>query len=101
LEIIRQGELEFWDLVFKRYSSPFIFLDNLILANQFHNGIITMYKQIDEEKLWQLYLSNPIKEKSFVDWRAEIIAQNTEVEEENIEAARNKAKDMLKNFKPY
>lgn len=92
--------MEFWDLVFKRYSSPFIFLDTLILNNQLNDGIDVIYKQVDEEKLWQLYLSIPMKEKSYVDWKAEIVAQNEEVEEEDIEAARDKARNILKNFKP-
>ena len=61
-----------------------------------------IYKQVDEEKLWQLYLSIPMKEKSYVDWKSEIVAQNNEVveEEEDIEAARDKARNILKNFKP-
>lgn len=92
--------MEFWDLVFKRYSSPFIFLDTLILNNQLNDGIDVIYKQVDEEKLWQLYLSIPMKEKSYVDWKAEIVTQNEEVEEEDIEAARDKARNILKNFKP-
>ena len=87
-------------MIFKRYSSPFLFLDNLILQGKLSDGIDTIYKQVDEEKLWQLYLSNPMKEKSYVDWKAEIVAQNEEVEEEDIEAARNKARNILKNFKP-
>ena len=92
--------MEFWDLVFKRYSSPFIFLDNLILNNQLNEGIDVIYKQVGEEKLWQLYLSIPMKEKSYSDWKAEIIEHNTEVEEEDFEVAKNKARNILKNFKP-
>lgn len=59
-----------------------------------------IYKQINEEKMWQLYLSIPMKEKSYVDWKAEIVSHNEEVEEEDIEAAKNKARNILKNFKP-
>jgi hypothetical protein len=92
--------MEFWDLVFKRYSSPFIFLDTLIINNQLNDGIDTIYKQVDEEKLWQLYLSNPMKDKSFRDWKADIVAQNEEIQEEDIEAARDEARNILKNFKP-
>lgn len=76
-------------------------MDNLILNHKLNEGIDTIYKQVDEEKLWQLYLSIPMKEKSYVDWKAEIIAQNhQEIEEEDIEAARDKARNILKNFKP-
>ena len=41
-----------------------------------------------------------MKEKSYLDWKAEIVAQNEEVEEEDIGAARDKARNILKNFKP-
>jgi hypothetical protein len=93
--------MKFWDLVFKRYSSPFIFLDNLIVNEQLNEGIVMIYNQAEEEKLWQLYLSIPSKEKSYVDWKEEVITHSQEeVEEENIEAARDKARNILKKFKP-
>ena len=85
-------------MVFKRYSSPFIFLDNLISNNELSIGIDTIYKQVDEEKLWQLYLSIPTKEKSYVDWKEDVIVH--EEKEEDIEAARDRARNILKNFKP-
>ena len=85
-------------MVFKRYSSPFIFLENLISNNELSVGIDTIYKQVDEEKLWQLYLSIPTKEKSYVDWKEEVIVHKED--EEDIEAARDRARNILKNFKP-
>lgn len=88
-------------MVFKRYSSPFIFLDNLISSNQLCVGIDTIYEQVDEEKMWQLYLSIPMKEKSYIAWKEDVIANSkNEIEEEDIEAARDRARDILKNFKP-
>lgn len=87
-------------MIFKRYSSPFLFLDKLIENKKFNDGIITIYKQDNEDKLWSLYLSNPIKEKSFIDWKDEVVINNTDFDEFNLEVAKNKAKDILKNFKP-
>lgn len=67
-------------------------------------GIDTIYKQIDEEKMWQLYLSIPIKEQSYVDWKNERLYENQEETTfevaENIEDIKNKSRNMLKNFKP-
>lgn len=90
-------------MVFKRYSSPFIFLDTLILQRRFSEGIDVILKEIDEEKLWQLYLSNPIKEKSFLDWRREVYAEREvkEVKKIDFEAAKQGARNILKTFKPY
>lgn len=92
-------------MIFKRYSSPFLFLDNLIAQSRLSNGIDIIYKQVDEDKLWQLYLSLIEKEKSYVDWKNEILSNsNNEVENievaEDIEEVKNRARNMLKNFKP-
>lgn len=91
-------------MIFKRYSSPFLFLENLIIQGRLCDGIDTIYKQIDEEKMWQLYLSNPIKEQSYVDWKNERLSNNEEETTfevaENIEDIKNRSRNMLKNFKP-
>lgn len=91
-------------MIFKRYSSPFLFLDNLLIQGRFSEGIDTIYKQVDEDKLWQLYLSIPMKEKSYVDWRNEVISNNRKEDTfevaEDIEEVKNKARNILKNFKP-
>lgn len=91
-------------MVHKRYSSPFLFLDNLIIQGKFSKGIDTIYKQVDEEKLWALYLSIPVKEKSYIDWKNEIISKNEEPIEfevaNDLNEIKDKARNILKNFKP-
>lgn len=91
-------------MIFKRYSSPFLFLDNLIIQGRLCDGIDTLYKQTDEEKLWQLYLSIPMKEKSYNDWKNEIVSRDEEKPSfevaEDLDNVKNKARNMLKNFKP-
>lgn len=91
-------------MIFKRYSSPFLFLDNLIIQGRFSDGIDMIYKQLDEEKMWQLYLSIPMKEKSYFDWKNEVLSKE-EVQpsfeaSENINEVKDKARNILKNFKP-
>lgn len=53
--------------------------------------------------MWQLYLSIPIKEKSYIDWKNEVLepVEQPVVVKQNLEVAKNKAKEILKNFKPY
>jgi hypothetical protein len=91
-------------LIFKRYSSPFLFLENLINQGRFSEGIDVIYKQVNEEKLWNLYLSIPMKEKSYDDWKNEIVSNNHKQDEfevaEDITDIKDKAKNILKNFKP-
>ena len=90
-------------MIFNRYSSPFLFLDNLIIQGKLNEGIDTIYKQVDEEKLWQLYLSIPMKEQSYVEWKNEILSKNEEPSfevAEDINEVKDKARNILKNFKP-
>ena len=91
-------------MIFKRYSSPFLFLDNLIIQGRLNDGIDAIYKQSNEDKMWQLYLSIPMKEQSFVEWKNEIISKN-EVKPsfevaEDLENVKDRARNILKNFKP-
>lgn len=90
-------------MVFKRYSSPFLFLDNLLEQGCFYEGIDTIFNQIEEEKMWQLYLSIPIKEQSYINWKNEVLqpVEQSVVRKKNIEVAKKEAKEILKNFKPY
>ena len=90
-------------MIFKRYSSPFLFLDNLMIQGRFSDGIDTIYKQVDEEKMWQLYLSIPMKEKSYYDWKNEVLSKDEEPSFEaskDINEVKEEAKNILKNFKP-
>ena len=91
-------------MIFKRYSSPFLFLENLINQGKLCDGIDTIYKQVNEEKMWQLYLSIPMKEMSYVEWKNEVLSNNEEKPSfevaEDLEEIRNKARNMLKNYKP-
>ena len=90
-------------MIFKRYSSPFLFLDNLIIQGKLSDGIDTIYEQVNEEKMWQLYLSIPVKEKSYIDWKNEVLSKNekpTFEVAEDIENVKDKARNILKNYKP-
>lgn len=96
-------------MIFKRYSSPFLFLDNLIIQGRFCDGIDTVYKQADEEKMWQLYLASVTPRamnndfKSYNDWKNEALSQNEQPSfeaSEDIDEVKDKARNILKNFKP-
>ena len=54
--------------------------------------------------MWQLYLSIPMKEKSYNDWKNDVLSANEEKPTfevaEDLENVKNKARNMLKNFKP-
>lgn len=79
-------------------------MENLISQGRLCEGIDTIYKQIDEENMWELYLSIPVKEKSYEEWKNEVLTTNQEETTfevaEDIEEVKNKSRNILKNFKP-
>lgn len=54
--------------------------------------------------MWQLYLSIPMKEQSYMDWKNEVISKDEEEPSfevaEDIGDIKDKARNILKNFKP-
>ena len=54
------------DLLFKRYASPFILLDNLIATNSLTLFIIDMLDIVNEEKLLE-YFMHKVFDKSWND----------------------------------
>ena len=91
------------DLVFKRYTNPY-FLDLCIENNQLNELIDTILQQIDEEKMWELYLSTAqFNEKSFIDWKSEFVKTDAQVQimsKEERDATIKNVDDILKKFKP-
>lgn len=59
--------------------------------------LITMYQEIQEEELWTIYLSNPLRENSFTDWKQSVMGDGRTKEEIEAEAkdAAIKALEML------
>lgn len=90
------------DLIFKRYSSPFDYLDALLIYGSFGEGIANIWNTAQEDKTWDFYLSNnPMNNKSYDDWKQELKAQNkTAMSKAEIGATVEKSQNILKDFKP-
>ena len=92
------------DLLFKRYASPFDYLNLLLESGNFESGIVNILEAIDNDKSWEYYLSNnPCNEKSFVDWKKD--TQNKTqaqrpMSKVQVVATVEKSQNILKNFKP-
>ena len=58
-EIYRVGDLEFWDLLFKRYASPFLLMDEMIATDrlvEFVDSIVKRTNKDNEEStLWEFF----------------------------------------------
>lgn len=93
------------DLLFKRYASPFPLLDIMIQSDKLDDFVITMINEENEQKLWELYLHHGWLNKSFEDFKKEVLVPVTNVSnkttEQEIEATINHSKEILNSFKPY
>ena len=90
------------DLLFKRYASPFVLLDNLILTSSSYAFINDLLKFINEEKeeqiRWEFFL-HKVFDKSWKEFCDEV-SQPIDDKEIDLGATVKKSKDMLNNFTP-
>ena len=90
------------DLLFSRYASPFVLLDNFLLTNSLSDFIDDMFKLINEERKektqWEFFL-HKVYDKSWKEFIDEINTSN-EQKEIDLGATLTKSKNMLKNFTP-
>lgn len=93
------------DLLFKRYASPFSFIDGMILSGRFSEFVRSFWntnqKEQNEEKSWQFFLHR-VFEGSFNDFME---GQKTEAEhrnmsEQTIETTIKNSMNILNNFNP-
>ncbi len=87
------------DLLFKRYASPFPFINTLIFGGRFSEGVSKIYGFSNEDKEWEFFL-HKVFDKSFEDFKAETLAQPQEMTVDDFETTINKSKSMLQSFNP-
>lgn len=87
------------DLIFKRYSSPFVFLDALISGDRFSQGISEIWDFADEDKEWEFYLHRFI-DKSFDAFKASLCKKPSEMKADDFETTINNSKSILQGFNP-
>ena len=90
------------DLLFTRYASPFVLLDNLIANASLSTFIDDFFKFIGEEKqeetTWEFFL-HKVFDKSWKEFCEEIESTN-KAEKIDIGATIKKSHDILNNFTP-
>ena len=91
------------DLLFKRYASPFVLLDNLILTNSLLSFITDLFNFIKEENeervLWEFFL-HKVFDKNWGDYLKETKTSNENHENVDLNATIRKSFDMLQDFTP-
>ena len=93
------------DLLFKRYASPFLFLDGYISTCRFCEFIDEFAKKViserEEDVNWEFYL-HKVHEgtfKEFVD-EIKINKENAEMTKADIETTVKESLNILKSFNP-
>ncbi len=87
------------DLLFKRYASPFLLIDRMIVMNCFADFILETIRKDNDDALWEFYL-HKVDGKTFNDFKEEVTIQNTEVTQEDLETTINYSIDLLQGFNP-
>ena len=86
------------DLLFKRYASPFVLLDNLIITNSLNNFVNDFFDFVREDNEWEFFL-HKIYGKSWSEF-SDSIKQSDNQEPIDLGATLVKSKNILNNFTP-
>lgn len=86
------------DLLFHRYASPFLLLDQIIPAGDFSEFVSTVWQMQDEEMQWQYFLAK-VFDKSFEDFKETMKPQQGMTQKE-IKTTINDSMTMMDAFIP-
>ena len=86
------------DLLFKRYASPFVLLDSLILTHSLNNFISDFIDFVNKDKEWEFFL-HKIYDKSWSEF-SDSIKQSDDHKPIDLGATLIKSKNILNNFTP-
>ena len=86
------------DLLFKRYASPFVLLDNLIITNSLNNFISDFIDFVNQDKEWEFFL-HKIYDQTWDEF-SDSIKQSDDNEPIDLGATLIKSKNILNNFTP-
>lgn len=88
------------DLIFKRYSSPYLIIDQMILYDNFSEFVDTIWNKHNEEVLYDLYLSyNPYNKVDFPEFKKLAMPQ-AEDDTKSLETTVKNSYEMLNGFNP-
>ncbi len=90
------------DLLFKRYASPFLLLDQFILCGQFEDFVPELIELDDHDRLWEVWLNKTTFDgRSFIQWKEDVLhPQGETVSEQELKATITKSFNIIKGFTP-
>ena len=88
------------DLLFKRYASPFLLVDQMLMTRQFSEFVAQLFEFDTDERLWNIFL-HKVEGQSFNEWKSTLEGQqNVEMSKNEIETTVNNSFDILNGFEP-
>lgn len=93
------------DLLFKRYASPFSFVNGMIKSGRFQEFVVefadTIRKEKEEKKSWEFFL-HKVWEGTYQDFTSDIENNKRDMTmtKQTIETTVNHSLNILNNFKP-
>lgn len=87
------------DLLFSRYASPFLIVNQMIQYNRFSEFIDEILLIEEDRKLWEVYL-HKVFDKSYFDFEKAVKKPKVIHKPINFEATINDSISILEGFKP-
>jgi hypothetical protein len=90
------------DLLFKRYASPFLLVDQMILTGNFTEFVAKVVELDADEELWQFFL-HKVEGQSFNDWKASLGVDQqakTQMSDDEIKATVQSSFSILNGYEP-
>lgn len=87
------------DLLYHRYASPFIYMQDLFTTGNLSKGILHLYETENDRKLWELYLHS-FPSESYKDWKEKVTSNQApkELTQEEINVQVSKSNNILETF---
>lgn len=89
-------------MVFKKYASPFLLLDNYIKTNRLLEFVLNFIDKDNEERVYDIWL-HKVHDKTYEDFKNEVMTQSKvqATTKEEMSVVVNKNMNLLEDFKPY
>lgn len=89
------------DLLFKRYASPFLIVDEMLSVGMLQGFIVNLFKKENEELQWEYWL-HKVYDMDFETYKSKCAEHNKSyaMSTKQVDATINKSRGILKKFKP-
>lgn len=86
------------DLVFHRYASPFLLLDQVVSNDELSEFVNMLWDVTEEEREWEYFLAK-VFDKSFEDFKQSVKPQPP-ISKKELETTVNESWNMMNTFIP-